>query len=827
MMKLLIGGSPCTHWSIAQTKNRETEPSGIGWELFKNYLIALEKYKPDFFLYENNKSMSAAIRAQITRELGVEPIEINSALVSAQSRKRLYWTNIPGVGQPEDKGILLRDILESGTVWREKAYTLRASAGTKQGQSNIIRSIVTNGKFSYMGVAEPVRIGTIESAAAGENAESRQYRVYSPDAKGVTLAGTDGGVGVATGLYATPVRVGDMPNADGEIKGGQAHRIYDTDGKAATLTARPNGGGVDGPLYAEPVRVGDMPNAAGEVKGSQSGRIYSVDGKGRTLQVAGHIGHAATGLYAVPAGMAWRGRGDSSSYEMRDDQKANAVTADGHQSRLVVEEAAIYQQPHGFNKGGIKYEKTPTLTANGDWAHNNLLIETADGKTYPVYEVRDGKITIKGKQYPIKLADGFYIIRKLTVTECKRLQTVPDDYVFPVSDTQAYKMLGNGWTVDVIAHILSHAPGISTEPLEVLSMYDGMSCGHIALDKLGGHIVKYYATEIDKYAVQTTQHNFPDTVQLGDAFQVRDDGWKIGTEERREAVAAPAVIKAPEEMPGHTAGVSNAVIKYPGAKWGVAPWVISHFPEHRSYLEPFFGSGAVLFTKPRSAIETVNDIDGEVVNLFDWIGSDPEKLAHAIRFTPYARDVYDRAWAAQYTETDSFRRAVNFYIRMMMGHGFRTTGEKVGWKNDVQGREAAYAAKCWAKTPEVIIQAAERLRGVQIENRPAVELIRRFNYPNVLIYADPPYMLGTRQNRKQYRHEMTDDDHVELLEAIKAHRGPAIISGYDSDLYNRELKGWYKDGRTSFTQTASRRREILWMNFEPAAQMDMFREGTG
>ena len=135
MMKLLIGGSPCTHWSIAQTKNRETEPSGIGWELFKNYLIALEKYKPDFFLYENNKSMSAAIRAQITRELGVEPIEINSALVSAQSRKRLYWTNIPGVGQPEDKGILLRDILESGVVWREKAYTLRASAGTKQGQS--------------------------------------------------------------------------------------------------------------------------------------------------------------------------------------------------------------------------------------------------------------------------------------------------------------------------------------------------------------------------------------------------------------------------------------------------------------------------------------------------------------------------------------------------------------------------------------------------------------------------------------------------------------------------------------------------------------------
>lgn len=775
-MKLLIGGSPCTHWSIAQTKNRETEPSGIGWELFKNYLVALEKYNPDFFLYENNKSMSAAIRAQITKELGVEPIEINSALVSAQSRKRLYWTNIPGVGQPEDKGILLRDILETGVVWREKAYTLRASIGVHGGHSSVLKTIMEPGKFSFNGVAEPVRIGTIESDAKNADFDSQQYRVYSPDGKSVTVCAQGGGVGAKTGLYATPIRVGDMPNSDGIIKGGQAHRIYDADGKAATLTARPNGGGVDGPLYA------------------------------------------------VPAGMAWRGRGDSSSYEMRDDQKANAVTADGHQSRLVVEEAAIYQQPHGFNKGGIKYEKTPTLTANGDWAHNNLLIEAADGKTYPVYEVRDGKITIKGKQYPIKLADGFYIIRKLTVLECKRLQTVPEDYVFPVSDTQAYKMLGNGWTVDVIAHILSHAPGITTEPVEVLSMYDGMSCGHIALNKIGAAITKYYATEIDKYAIQTTQHNFPDTIQLGDAFQVRDDGWKIESEGPREAVAAPAVIGRPEELPGPAAGVSNAVIKYPGAKWGVAPWVISHFPEHRSYLEPFFGSGAVLFTKSRSAIETVNDIDGDVVNLFDWIRKDPARLAHAIRFTPYARDEYDRAWAAQYTETDNFRRAVNFYIRMMMGHGFRTTGEKVGWKNDVQGREAAYAAKCWAKTPEVIIQAAERLRGVQIENRPAVELIRRFNYQNVLIYADPPYMLGTRQNRKQYRHEMTDDDHMELLEAIKAHRGPAIISGYDSDLYNRELKGWYKDGRTSFTQTASKRREILWMNFEPAAQMDMFRE---
>ena len=416
-MKLLIGGSPCTHWSIAQTKNRETEASGIGWELFLNYRIARDKSKPDFFLYENNKSMSPTIRAQITAELGVEPALINSALVSAQNRQRLYWVgkrNPDGtysqvaVEQPEDRGILLRDILETGVAWSEKSYCITATEAkgsnpqqtlTKHRRTMVAEPIVVNGmkngkartvdahmgklennlvprinnpnqaKQQYDCIAEPVRIGTIESKAKNTDFDSQQYRVYSPDGKSVTLCGNGGGVGAKTGLYAVPV----IP-----------------------------------------------------------------DGKGQ------------------------------------------------------------------------------------------FVIKAAGRKEIPVYEVRGGRITIRGKEYPIKLADGFYIIRKLTVTECKRLQTVPDTYAFPVSDTQAYKMLGNGWTVDVIAHIMSHFDGLTAGPVEVLSMYDGMSCGHIALDKLGAEITAYYATEIDKYAIQTTQHNFPDTVQLGDAFQVRDDDWRLG-----------------------------------------------------------------------------------------------------------------------------------------------------------------------------------------------------------------------------------------------------------------------------------------------------------
>lgn len=264
----------------------------------------------------------------------------------------------------------------------------------------------------------------------------------------------------------------------------------------------------------------------------------------------------------------------------------------------------------------------------------------------------------------------------------------------------------------------------------------------------------------------------------------------------------------------------TAIIKYPGSKWRTAEWIISHFPPHHSYLEPFFGSGGVLFTKPRSNIETVNDLDGNVVNLFECIRSDPERLARAIYWTPYARAEYDRAFERQYTERDRFQRAVDFYVRMMMGHGFRTTGEKVGWKNDVQGRDAAYAARFWCETPENIMVAAERLREVQIENRPAVEVIARFNSPKVLIYADPPYVLSTR-TRKQYCHEMTDVDHRDLLDALLAHKGPVLLSGYDNPLYSDALKGWHREERPERTQTDGARTESLWMNFDPPGQIGM------
>jgi len=267
----------------------------------------------------------------------------------------------------------------------------------------------------------------------------------------------------------------------------------------------------------------------------------------------------------------------------------------------------------------------------------------------------------------------------------------------------------------------------------------------------------------------------------------------------------------------------RAVLKYPGSKWSLARWIISFFPEHHSYLEPFFGSGAVLFNKSRSHIETVNDLDGNVVNLFEWIKRDPERLARAIYYTPYARQVYENAFSKE--PEDDFGRAVSFYTRLNMGHGFRTNGEKVGWKNDVQGRERAYAALDWCRIPDKVLQAAERLRGVQIECRPALEVIKRFNHENVLIYCDPPYMLESRHG-KQYRCEMSRGEHEELLTVLLQHKGPVLLSGYDTELYNSMLEGWTRREAISYSQVCSRKKEVLWMNFKPEQQMSLFNKSV-
>lgn len=253
----------------------------------------------------------------------------------------------------------------------------------------------------------------------------------------------------------------------------------------------------------------------------------------------------------------------------------------------------------------------------------------------------------------------------------------------------------------------------------------------------------------------------------------------------------------------------KTLLNYPGAKWGMAKKIISMMPPHRSYVEPFFGSGAVLFNKSPSPIETINDIDGDVVNFFKVLREQPEELYSLISMTPYARDVFEDAHLQR--GTTELERAYKFAIRSKMGYGFKTY-QKTGFKMDIHGRENSYAVNCWNRLSLDLFEAAARLKEVQIENRPALDIIRRFNFENVLIYADPPYLLETRGG-KQYKHEMTEQDHVDLLDALKQHKGSVILSGYPSEMYERELAGWTRVTRKSYNQNRDQRTEVLWCNF--------------
>ena len=195
---LLIGGSPCTYWSIAK-RNRETDCGGEGFKLFMQYVRALEETGAKYFLYENNYSIHQNIKDEISKRLGVQPIMINSALVSAQQRKRCYWTNIPNVSQPADKGIILKDIIDNAVPWQGKSYCLTANYSGATLKNTLERHQRTM-------VAIPIRIGDIGSNAQG-------HRVYSVQGKSVSLSANGGGQGGGTGLYKI-----DLPDGDYMIR---------------------------------------------------------------------------------------------------------------------------------------------------------------------------------------------------------------------------------------------------------------------------------------------------------------------------------------------------------------------------------------------------------------------------------------------------------------------------------------------------------------------------------------------------------------------------------------------------------------------------------
>lgn len=614
VLKILMGGSPCTYWSVAQSPDkRETTAEGLGWELFCNYTIAIEKYKPDYFLYENNKSMAPAIKEQISKAFGFEPVLINSALLSAQNRQRLYWLgkrekdgtySKVDVEQPEDLGILLRDVLDGGygveTNELEKSRPIQASYGKyattdsfKQANPRTGVAVpVSRNLFVFENTdGEICTLTTIEKdnqetpvVLKGRSLLSEHPVGTTKNDKAYTVKAQYGENGatnfVKDGFHASgvamPVRVGCLPSPDGTIKNGQGNRIYSIEGKAMNQIANGGGAGAKTGLYAVPVAgrmVGRKINEDGH-RDDYNPEIETVqrfEGNENPEKTNCITTVTKDNMVAEPL-----------SFQNCPDYSNCEYAIDCQYCDVCVKPLEKTSEPMGkmHRLGGLYGQHTrwgiwdqdgivPTLTASMGLGggHIPLIAEPTEdaqsniARVCPIYEVKDGQITIKGKAYPIKLVDGFYIIRKLSVAECERLQTVPNGYcaygavawseesakkhktalskgkawlnkrtrqiVFSTAASNAYKALGNGWTVDVICHLLSHCDGITTEPLEVLSMYDGMSCGHIALDKLDAFVVRYYATEIDEKAMAVTMFNYPETIQLGDAFQVREEGWGV------------------------------------------------------------------------------------------------------------------------------------------------------------------------------------------------------------------------------------------------------------------------------------------------------------
>ena len=259
-----------------------------------------------------------------------------------------------------------------------------------------------------------------------------------------------------------------------------------------------------------------------------------------------------------------------------------------------------------------------------------------------------------------------------------------------------------------------------------------------------------------------------------------------------------------------------APLRYPGAKWAVADRIVACFGGHYHYVEPFFGSGAVFFAKAVSPHEVINDVDGRVVNFFRVLRDRTDELCWALDATPWARDEYDlsdTAVGGDYDnggDGDCLEAARRFVVRVWQAHA-GDLSKKTGWRNRGVRQRARGMSDRWQRVPDELAALACRLRNAEIENRPAVDVIGRFNAADCLIYADPPYLPSVR-TQKLYSHAMGDEDHEELLDVLCRHRGPVVLSGYDNAMYDRRLRCWDKISlKAPKTEKNSARTETLWV----------------
>lgn len=258
-----------------------------------------------------------------------------------------------------------------------------------------------------------------------------------------------------------------------------------------------------------------------------------------------------------------------------------------------------------------------------------------------------------------------------------------------------------------------------------------------------------------------------------------------------------------------------------GGKFSHLAWLLPLLPKCHHYCEPYAGSAAVLLNRPPSPVETYNDLDGEVVNFFRVLRDENDKLVEAIGLTPFSREEF--AIACKLDSTISpLERARRFYVRARQVRiGLAQTASVGRWANCKNTSRAGMSGVIsrWLGAVEDLPAIAERLIRVQIENRPAVDVIRLYDSPQTLFYCDPPYVHTTRGDSKAYGYEMTNDQHAELAKALNSAKGMVAISNYQCDLMDELYPSskWTKTVSLEKTNhaTKGKRVEVLWTNYKP------------
>ncbi|HVT16382.1 MAG TPA: DNA adenine methylase [Thermoanaerobaculia bacterium] len=281
--------------------------------------------------------------------------------------------------------------------------------------------------------------------------------------------------------------------------------------------------------------------------------------------------------------------------------------------------------------------------------------------------------------------------------------------------------------------------------------------------------------------------------------------------------AAPPPPPAPQ--PPSSRPTRRALLRYFGGKTSLAPWIVSHLPPHRCYTEAYGGGAAVLLQKPRSPIEVYNDLDSAVVGLFRVL-RDPAaaaRLVDLVALTPYSRQEFLAAYEPADDPVEAARRLL---VRSHMGHGGEAAcGRKTGFRRLSHRRHlrGTHPALDWARFPQPLAHFADRLRAVVVEHADAAEVLSRYDSADTVHYLDPPYPKASRRTPCDhlYAHDLDDADHVALADLLHTLRGPVLISGYASPLYDRLYAGWHRLEQSAIANGGGKRREILWLSRRP------------